>query len=55
MQGLRSVPGFYIAVSTLVHVSWRGAQDPSNVLQPVWEVSGAGQAWVTQEAGAVTY
>jgi hypothetical protein len=26
-----------------------------NLLQPVWEVSGAGQAWVLQEAEAATY
>jgi hypothetical protein len=26
-----------------------------NLLQPVWEVSGAGQAWVLQETEAATY
>jgi hypothetical protein len=26
-----------------------------NVLQPVWEVSGAGQAWILHEAEAATY
>jgi len=26
-----------------------------NVLQPVWDVSGAGQAWVMQETEAATY
>jgi hypothetical protein len=42
-------------VVSLEFSSGEAADTFRKALQPVWDVSGAGQAWVLQEAEAATY